>query len=71
MYSNLVKVKGDTNLVRDNNSGAIFNVNHSELENARKRKALRRQQNEDINNLKTEVSDIKKMLTQIIEKLDG
>ena len=71
MYSNLVKVKGETNLVRDNNSGAILNVNHSEIENARKRKALRRQQNEDINNLKTEVSDIKKMLTQIIEKLDG
>ncbi len=71
MYSNLVKVKGETNLVRDNNSGAILNVNHSELENARKHKALRRQQNEDINNLKTEVSDIKKMLTQIIEKLDG
>jgi len=71
VYSNLVKVKGETNLVRDNNSGAILNVNHSEIENARKRKALRRQQNEDINNLKTEVSDIKKMLTQIIEKLDG
>ena len=71
MYSNFIKVKGETNLVRDNNSGAILNVNHSELENARKRKALRRQQNEDINNLKKEVSDIKNMLTQIIEKLDG
>lgn len=71
MYSNLTKVKGETNLVRDNNSGAILNINHSELENARKRKALRRQQNEDINNLKKEVSDIKNMLTQIIEKLDG
>jgi len=71
VYNNHVKVEGETGLVRDNNSGAILNVNHSELENARKRKALRRQQNEDINNLKTEVSDIKKMLIQIIEKLDG
>ena len=71
MYNNHVKVKGETNLVRDNDSGAILNINHSELENARKRKALRRQQNEDINNLKKEVSDIKNMLTQIIEKLDG
>ena len=71
MYNNHIKVKGETNLVRDNNSGAILNVNRSEIETARKRKALSRQQNEDINNLKREVSDIKNMLTQIIEKLDG
>lgn len=68
MYS---KVKDYPGYARDDNSGAIINLNDSEISAARKRKALWRQQNDDINNLKSEVSDIKNMLTKIIEKLDG
>ena len=46
-------------------------VEQLDSENARKRKAIRRQEKEEIENLKNEVSDIKKMLGTIIEKLDG
>jgi len=49
----------------------VLNVNKAEIEAARRRKALKKQQEEDINNLKNEVSDIKNMLGKIIEKLDG
>ena len=66
-----LKVEGHEGYFRDTNTGAILNVNKEEIEAARKRKALRQHQEQDINNLKNEVSDIKTMLSTIIEKLDG
>jgi len=67
----LIKVKGHSGYLKDKNSGMVHNNNISEIEAARLRKSQKKQQEEDINNLKNEVSDIKKMLTKIIEKLDG
>jgi len=66
-----LKVEGHEGYFRDTNTGAILNVNKEEIEAARKKKALRQQQEQDINNLKNEVSDIKTMLSTIIEKLNG
>ena len=67
----LIKVQGHRNYVRDKNSGAILNINKAEIEEARKRKAERLEKDKEIESLKNEVSDIKIMLTKIIEKLDG
>lgn len=67
----LLKVEGHSGYLKDINSGMVHNNNISEIEAARMRKSQKKQQEEDINNLKNEVSDIKKMLTKIIEKLDG
>ncbi len=66
-----LKVKGHEGYVKNTETGVVLNVNKEEIEAARKRKALRQQQEQDINNLKNEVSDIKTMLSTIIEKLDG
>jgi len=66
-----VKVDGHEGYVKNTETGVVLNVNKVEIEAARKRKALKKQQEEDINNLKNEVSDIKNMLNKIIEKLDG
>ena len=66
-----VKVDGHEGYVKNTETGVVLNVNKTEIEAARKRKALKKQQEEDINNLKNEVSDIKNMLGKIIEKLDG
>ena len=65
-----LKVKGHEGYVKNTETGVVLNVNKEEIEAARKRKALRQQQEQDINNLKNEVSDIKTMLSTIIEKLD-
>ena len=65
-----LKVEGHEGYVKNTETGVILNVNKEEIEAARKRKALRQQQEQDINNLKNEVSDIKTMLSTIIEKLD-
>tara|TARA_Y100000114_G_scaffold47028_1_gene42886 strand:- start:145 stop:354 length:210 start_codon:yes stop_codon:yes gene_type:complete len=67
----LIKVQGHRNYVRDKNSGAILNINKAEIEEARKRKAERLEKDKEIESLKNEVSDIKSMLTKVIEKLDG
>jgi len=66
-----IKVEKDPELVRDTSTGAILNINRDEISAARKRKLERRQKEQEFENLKDEVGDIKKMLTQIIEKLDG
>ena len=59
-----VKVDGHEGYVKNTETGVVLNVNKTEIEAARKRKALKKQQEEDINNLKN-------MLGKIIEKLDG
>ena len=68
---NHVKVKGHEGYVRDEQSGAILNTNKEEIEAAKKRKADRLSRDKELSDLKNEVSDIKNMLTKIVEKLDG
>jgi len=67
---NFKKVEGHVGYVKDEN-GVVLNVNNDEIEAAKKRKELMRQKDKEINELKDDVSDIKKMLTQIVEKLNG
>lgn len=66
-----VKVDGHNGLVRDTSTNAILNINKDEIKAARKRKLERRKKEQEFEDLKNEVGDIKNMLTKIIEKLDG
>jgi Spy/CpxP family protein refolding chaperone len=69
----LIKVEGHNGLMRDRNTGAILNINSNEIDRI---KELRRNQREakasqeqEINQLKSDVSEIKMMLSKIVEKL--
>ena len=64
------RIEGHWGYVKDEN-GAILNINKEEIEAAKKRKEQRRNQEKELSELKDEVGDIKKMLTQIVEKLNG
>lgn len=64
-------VEGHSNLVRDTSTGAILNINKDEISAARRRKLERKQKEQEIVDLKNEVSEIKNMLNKLIEKLDG
>ena len=64
------KIKGHWGYVKDEN-GAILNINKEEIEAAKRRKEQRLNQEKELSELKNEVGDIKKMLTQIVEKLNG
>tara|TARA_B100001115_G_C15614583_1_gene294712 strand:+ start:153 stop:362 length:210 start_codon:yes stop_codon:yes gene_type:complete len=67
----LKKVKDHSGLARDMQTGAIMNINKDDIAAARKRKLERRKKEQEFDDLKNEVGDIKNMLTKIIEKLDG
>lgn len=67
----LVKVEGHNGYLKNTETGVVLNNNVSEIDAARKRKVQRKQQEDDINNLKNEISDIKQMLGKLMEKLDG
>jgi len=69
--SRFMKVEGHNDLVRDNQSGAILNINTNELEQRRKIKAARKKKDDEVASLKKEVGDLKKMLAQVLERLDG
>lgn len=72
----LIKVENSPGLVRDPTSGAILNINTTEIATAREVKARRLEQKQkqaelvnDVNMLKSEMNDIKSLLQQIVEKL--
>ena len=67
--SDYIKVEGHPNLVRDKNSGVILNINKSELEANRIRKQKQREKDNEIEQLKNDVSEIKSMLNKLVEKL--
>jgi len=66
-----VKIDGHSGYVKDKLTGAVLNTNNEEIEAAKKRKADRLNKDKELNEIKNEVSDIKKMLTEIVEKLNG
>jgi SRSO17 transposase len=64
-----VKVEGHTGLVKDTKTGAILNINSTEVEQARERKRLRKQKDKEFEDLKNEVGEIKDLLHKLIERL--
>jgi hypothetical protein len=60
------KVEGHDGLVRDQNTGAILNLDNSAIEARRKSKHLSSAL-EDINMLKNEISEIKSLLLELIK----
>jgi hypothetical protein len=69
----LIKVEGHPGLARDQNTGAILNINSTEISRIKELRAnqrdLKKAEKEEINQLKSDVEQIKMMLSQIIEKL--
>ena len=72
----LIPVEGRPGLARDKNTGAIVNINSIEVKTARVRKQSRKQQQDefqqlrnDVDHLKSDMSDIKMLLTKLAEKL--
>ena len=63
------RIKGQTNLFRDDENMAIINTDTKGLFKARARKARQIKQASEINTLKREVREMKKLLLQINEKM--
>ena len=65
------KVEGHMDLVRDESSSAIINTNVEQYRLVMKRREVMKAQRSEINTLKQEVTEIKDLLKDIIEKLHG
>tara|TARA_B100000925_G_C21964896_1_gene455060 strand:- start:798 stop:1004 length:207 start_codon:yes stop_codon:yes gene_type:complete len=64
------KVKDRPGLVRDKETGAVLYTNsEQQVQAMRARKASQKKKEQDIENLKNDVSELKNMMKQIIEKL--
>ena len=75
MEDNFVKVEGHPDLSRDMNSGAIVNRNRSAYDKAKKRAQEAQQSRDDIrtatreiNNIKSEMHEIKSLLKELVSK---
>ena len=65
------KVEGHMDLVRDESSSAIINTNVEQYRLVMNRREVMKAQRSEINTLKQEVTEIKGLLRDIIEKLHG
>ena len=63
------RIKGNPNLLRDDENMAVINTDTKALFKARARKARQIKQASEINILKREVREMKKLLLQINEKM--
>ena len=63
------RIKGQPNLLRDDENMAIINTDSNALFKARARKARQIKQASEINTLKQEVREMKELLLQINEKM--
>lgn len=63
------RVEGSSTLIRDLRNNAILNMDNTTIEKAKKAKALRKDKEKEIDELKKDVQDIKEMLNQIVERL--
>ena len=65
-----IQVEGNSGLVRDRTTGAILNANSTEIQKARLKKNKEKQQEQEIQELKKDVSETKVLLTKLIERND-
>ena len=63
------RIKGNPNLLRDDENMAVINTDTKAFFKARARKARQIKQASEINTLKREVKEMKELLLQINEKM--
>ena len=66
----MIKVQGHSDLYRDENTGAIINKS-SEYDKYIQKRNLRKSQVQEINDLKSDISEMKLMMNAILEKLNA
>lgn len=66
-----IKVEGHTSLVRDSESSAIVSTDTNAWSLYKVRKENYKKQVEEINSIKSDMNDIKNILNQLVEKING
>lgn len=64
-----IKVRDNPDLVRDVKSGAILNINEEMILKSRERKRKKQQEQEEFQKMKSDINDIKELLSILIKKI--
>jgi len=67
----LPKIKGKEHLIKDEYSKAVINTDKDAYTLYKRRKTIMQTKNNEIQQLKSEVSELKIMMTQVLEKCNG
>jgi len=67
----MIKVEGHSNLIREESSQAIINTDVEQFKLVMKRRQIIASQKKEINSLRQEVSEVKRLLRKIEEKING
>tara|TARA_A200000159_G_scaffold27054_1_gene23899 strand:+ start:1364 stop:1576 length:213 start_codon:yes stop_codon:yes gene_type:complete len=67
----LPKIKGKDHLIKDEYSQAVINTDRDAYTLYKKRKIIMQSKNKEIETLKVEMSELKVMMTQILDKCNG
>jgi hypothetical protein len=65
------RITGEPNIVRDSNSRALLFTNREDIQAYEKRKAEIESQNSQINTLMQEVTELKNIVQQLIERQEN
>lgn len=66
------KVEGNPTLIRDLNNNAVLNIDRVGIQNAKSAKARKKSNQQELDALKNEMTEIKSMMREILERLrDG
>ena len=65
------KIKGKDHLIKDEFSKAVINTDKDAYTLYKRRKTIMQTKNDEIQQLKSEVSELKIMMTQVLEKCNG
>jgi len=68
MNRDYVKIEDNPNLVRDKDSNAVLNTDLDALQKYRMKRNIDRQRDDEISELKKEMSEIKSLLYQMVNK---
>lgn len=67
----IAKVEGSDSLVKNTSTGAVVNTNKTEYLQFIRQRELADAKEETINQLKTEVDELKALVRAMMEKIDG
>jgi hypothetical protein len=60
-----INVEGSGGMVRDKETGAILNTNKSEIERARMRKIISKKKEEEFDDMKTDIKELKDNMVEM------
>lgn len=69
MLKRLTRVEGEPNLRKDAHSGAVVNVSADEFNKYSKRKQIIQQNNQRLDKLESELTEVKDLLRSVVDKL--